>query len=110
MAGLSAFPGVKKSGELTVSSRPGPSFKASQRGLTTLGTEPTCLSGGCLESCGSLVRKYCLPRGPDTARPCGLGSAHTQPWEPKHSAQKAEGRAVGLSCQMSHCREGREQP
>lgn len=68
----SAFPGVKKSGEPSVSSRPGPGFKASQRGLTTLGTEPTRSSGGCLEPDGSLGRKHCLPRGPDTARPVVL--------------------------------------
>lgn len=45
------------------------------------------------------------PPRAQSSSPCGLGSAHTQCWEPKHFARKAEARAVGLS-ESSQGRQG----
>ena len=86
------------------------SFKASQGALagSDLAGDTAwriLVLGLALESGGSFVRTHCLPRGlTQPSGPCGLGCAHTQSWEPKHSTQKAGGRAGGLSVSV------REQP
>lgn len=74
--------------------------------------QPTRLSEVDSRVCRELVEETVCPG--DSAQPggpCGLLSAHTQSWEPKHSTQKAEESVPGLCCESpagnSHEERGR---
>lgn len=72
-------------------------------GLTPLGPQLTCLSEVDSGVWWELIEETLSAPG-DSAQPsgpCGLHSAHTQSWEPKHSTQQAEGRVLGLSRESS---------
>ena len=66
------------------------------------------MSEGCIWSLAGIQQGSTVCPGGLTQPfgPCGLGSAHTRSWEPKHFARKAEGRAVGLSGESSQGRQG----